>query len=130
MIKTEQEYKRTKKMVEEERSAIEKQKKNLKDKGFSDEEVHNLLAPGIAIHEQKAGEVLQYERIKKGDFNGVEYSLGKMLIAIRIYRGMSQAELARRLKVSPAQVSMDERNEYYGISVQRNKDAFPTLTIT
>lgn len=45
--------------------------------------------------------------------------LGRSLVALRIARNISQAELARRLKVSESQVSRDERNDYQGITVER-----------
>jgi transcriptional regulator with XRE-family HTH domain len=37
----------------------------------------------------------------------------------RIAQGMSQRELAKRLNVHESQVSRDERNEYFGITVER-----------
>lgn len=115
MIKTEQEYKRTKDMVETEKAAMQDRVSKLKEEGYSDVEIKNLMAAGMAIHEQKKWEVELYERIKRGDFSGIENEIGKMLIAFRIFRGMTQAELARQLGVSPSQVLMDEQNEYYGL---------------
>jgi len=129
VIKTEQEYKRTKQMVEAEKAAIQDQINKLKEKGFSDNEIKNLMAAGMAIHEQKKWEVELYERIKRGDFSGIEHDLGKMLIAFRIYRGMTQRDLAKKLGVSPAQVSMDERNEYHGISVSKLERVMKALGV-
>jgi len=45
--------------------------------------------------------------------------LGRLLIGARIYRGLSQRELASRLGVHESQVSRDERNEYGSITVER-----------
>jgi transcriptional regulator with XRE-family HTH domain len=45
--------------------------------------------------------------------------LGQLLVGLRIARGISQRELARRLDIAESQVSRDERNEYHGISVER-----------
>jgi transcriptional regulator with XRE-family HTH domain len=42
-----------------------------------------------------------------------------MLIGVRIALGLSQRELAEKLGVHESQVSRDERNEYYGIAVER-----------
>jgi transcriptional regulator with XRE-family HTH domain len=42
-----------------------------------------------------------------------------MLIAVRIAQGVSQRELATRLDVHESQVSRDERNEYFGITLER-----------
>jgi len=45
--------------------------------------------------------------------------VGRQLIALRLARGVSQRELARRLGVSEAVVSRDEHNEYHGITAAR-----------
>lgn len=41
------------------------------------------------------------------------------MIAARITQGISQRELAKRLNVHESQVSRDERNEYFGITLER-----------
>ena len=41
------------------------------------------------------------------------------MVALRIAQGVTQRELARRLGVSESQVSRDERNEYFGITLER-----------
>jgi len=62
-----------------------------------------------------------YERLKRGEFEELENlrGLGHLLISIRIAQGVSQRELARRLDVHESQVSRDERNEYFGITLER-----------
>ena len=45
--------------------------------------------------------------------------LGRLLIALRIFQGLSQRELADKLTVHESQVSRDERNEYHGVTVER-----------
>jgi len=42
-----------------------------------------------------------------------------LLVALRIAQGVSQRELAKRLEVHESQVSRDERNEYFGITLER-----------
>jgi transcriptional regulator with XRE-family HTH domain len=66
-------------------------------------------------------EVESYERLKRGEFDELENlrGLGHLLIALRIAQGVSQRELARRLDVHESQVSRDERNEYFGITLER-----------
>jgi transcriptional regulator with XRE-family HTH domain len=49
------------------------------------------------------------------DFRG----LGHLLVSLRIAKGISQRELARRLYIHESQVSRDERNEYFGITLER-----------
>jgi transcriptional regulator with XRE-family HTH domain len=42
---------------------------------------------------------------------------------------MSQRELARRLNVHESQVSRDERNEYFGITLERAVKILETLHV-
>jgi transcriptional regulator with XRE-family HTH domain len=62
-----------------------------------------------------------YERLQRREFDEIEdlRGLGPMLIAVRIAQGVSQRELATRLDVHESQVSRDERNEYFGITLER-----------
>lgn len=62
-----------------------------------------------------------YERLKRGEFEELENlrGFGRLLISARIAQGISQRELARRLNVHESQVSRDERNEYFGITMER-----------
>jgi DNA-binding XRE family transcriptional regulator len=59
--------------------------------------------------------------LKRGEFEERENlrGLGHLLITSRIAQGISQRELARRLGVHETQVSRDERNEYFGITLER-----------
>ena len=73
------------------------------------------------FHLQFSEEVESYERLKRGEFDDLENfrGLGQLLISIRIAQGLSQRELAKRLDVHELQVSRDERNEYFGITLER-----------
>ncbi|WP_168118571.1 SEC-C metal-binding domain-containing protein [Paenibacillus sp. HB172176] len=53
--------------------------------------------------------------------------IGKALVAYRIYTGISQQELAARLNVSEAQVSRDERHEYYGATKERIQEVMQAM---
>ena len=55
--------------------------------------------------------------------------LGQMLIGVRIAMGLSQRELAEKLGQHESQVSRDERNEYFGITVDSGTRLNPKLTI-
>jgi transcriptional regulator with XRE-family HTH domain len=48
---------------------------------------------------------------------------------VRIARGISQRKLARRLDVHESQVSRDERNEYFGITLERAVKVLDALNI-
>ena len=47
------------------------------------------------------------------------HGVGRLLISLRIYSGLTQRDLAARLGIHESQVSRDERNEYHGITVGR-----------
>lgn len=121
MIKTETAYKSALDKLKQDKVYIENQKKMFEDMGLSEEQVRKALQPSISFHEQLKEEVVYYERIIRGEFDTIInlHQIGKTLIAYRIYLGLSQQELAERLKVSPTQVSRDERNEYYGATIER-----------
>jgi ribosome-binding protein aMBF1 (putative translation factor) len=65
-------------------------------------------------------EVESYERLKRRDFDELENlrGLGQLLISIRIAKGITQRDLSKRLGVHEWQVSRDERNEYFGITLE------------
>jgi transcriptional regulator with XRE-family HTH domain len=71
--------------------------------------------------EDTRDEVKWYESAKKGNFMTISHStgLGRALVALRISRDMTQAELAKKLDVVQSQVSRDEENEYHGVSMDR-----------
>ena len=60
------------------------------------------VQPLISFHEQLKAEVEYYEQIKRSSFNPIYKftDIGKALIAYRIYLGIPQAELAKRLDVN------------------------------
>ena len=74
-----------------------------------------------SFHLQLKEEVESYERLKRGEFEELDNlrGLGHLLIALRIAQGISQRELAKRLHAHESQVSRDERNEYFGITLER-----------
>lgn len=121
VIKTEAAYSKALDKLKEDKLFIESQKKALEDMGLTQEQIEKALQPSISFHEQLKEEVVYYERIKRGEFDTIInfHELGKALIAYRIYLGMSQQDLAKRLGVSSSQVSRDERNEYYGATIER-----------
>ncbi|MFT8321956.1 MAG: helix-turn-helix domain-containing protein [Bacillus sp. (in: firmicutes)] len=121
MIKTEAAYQKALDKLQEDKLFISDPKKILVEMGLSIEQVEKALQPSITFHEQLKEEVIYYERIKRGEFDTIInlHQLGKTLIAYRIYLGLSQQDLADLLGVSPSQVSRDERNEYYGATLER-----------
>ena len=129
MIKTETAYKKALEKLKEDKRFIQSQKKELEEMGLTKEQIEKVLQPSITFHEQLKEEVTYYERIRRGELQPIInlHNLGKTLIAYRIYLGLSQQELANRLGVSASQVSRDERNEYYGATIERIQEVMKAM---
>jgi ribosome-binding protein aMBF1 (putative translation factor) len=84
-----------------------------------------------SFHLQLKEEVESYERLKRGEFEELDNlrGLGHLLISLRIAQGISQRELAKKLDVHESQVSRDERNEYFGITLERAIKILDTLNV-
>ncbi len=121
MIRTRREYAETKKEVAEYNQLIAQQRRQLEEAGYTREEVDRGMAPLLAFMGQLEDEIELYDQIRQRDFSSFhEFAdLGKLLIALRIANGLTQRELAHRLGEHESQVSRDERNEYYGITLER-----------
>jgi ribosome-binding protein aMBF1 (putative translation factor) len=121
MIRNEAEYQEASARLANERSRLAEHRARLKETGLSDEEIKRVIDPMESFHLQLKEEVESYERLKRGEFEELENlrGLGHLLISLRIAQGISQRELARRLEVHESQVSRDERNEYFGITLER-----------
>lgn len=121
MIKNEAAYQKAQEKLKQDKDFIAIEKMRFKEMGLNDEQIDMAIEPLISFHEQLKEEVEYYERIKRGSFNPIHKftDIGKILIAFRIYINMSQSDLARKLEVSDAQVSRDERNEYYGATAEK-----------
>ncbi len=79
------------------------------------------MEPILTFHQQLIEEVESYEKLKRGQ-TGEFYNLdglGRTLIALRIAKGITQKDLAKKLSVHETQISRDERNEYRGASIEK-----------
>tara|TARA_R110000782_G_scaffold102483_5_gene189506 strand:+ start:10264 stop:10731 length:468 start_codon:yes stop_codon:yes gene_type:complete len=121
MIRNETEYQQAIARIDAERDRLNQHVASWETEGFTPDEVARLRAPLESFRMQLEEEVLSYERLKRGQFSEFEnlHGLGQAIIGMRIARGMTQRELARRLGVDESAVSRDERNEYHGITVDR-----------
>ncbi|WP_151736790.1 helix-turn-helix domain-containing protein [Paenibacillus tengchongensis] len=121
MIKNETAYQKAQEKLKQDKDFILREKMRFTEMGLTNEQIEMAIEPLLSFHEQLKEEVEYYEKIKRGSFNPIYKftDIGKNLIAFRIYINMTQAELARRLEVSEAQVSRDERNEYYGATAEK-----------
>jgi ribosome-binding protein aMBF1 (putative translation factor) len=121
MIRNETEYQEASARLAEERKRLADHRARLKSVGLSDEEIKRAIDPFESFHLQLSEEVESYEKLKRREFVELDNlrGLGHLLISIRIAQGLSQRDLAKRLNVHESQVSRDERNEYYGITLER-----------
>jgi ribosome-binding protein aMBF1 (putative translation factor) len=105
----------------DERNRLAEHRARLKKAGLSAKEIKRVIDPMESFHLRLKEEVESYERLKRGEFEDLENlrGLGHLLISVRIAQGVSQRELAKRLEVHESQVSRDERNEYFGITLER-----------
>jgi len=129
MIKTESAYREAIEKLKQDQEFIKKQKEMFEGMGLVPDDIELALQPYISFHEQLKEEVDYYERIKRGEFEPIFNlkTIGKTLIAYRIYKGMSQQQLAEKLGVSASQVSRDEKNEYYGATIERIQEVIEAL---
>lgn len=121
MIRTNAEYDDALERLKQDQMVIEAQRVRLRELGLTTEEVERAVEPALSFHHQLREEVETYERMRRGDISPIQNltEIGRVLIGLRIARGMSQRELAQRLGVAESQVSRDERNDYHGITVER-----------
>jgi predicted metal-dependent hydrolase len=121
MIRNETEYQEASERLAQEWQRLAEHRSRLKAAGLADEEIKRVIDPLESFHLQLKEEVESYEKLKRGEFGELDNlrGLGHLLISIRIAQGLSQRELANRLNVHESQVSRDERNEYFGITLER-----------
>lgn len=129
MIRNEGEYQEAVARLTGERGRLDEHRERLRQAGLGDDEIKRVMDPMESFHLQLREEVESYERLKRGEFDELVNlrGFGHLLISLRIARGMSQRELAQKLNVHESQVSRDERNEYYGITLERAIKILDTL---
>lgn len=130
MIRSEAEYKEAVNRLDEERARIKASRKKLAET-YSPDEVQRALEPAQAFYDQLKEDVESYERLKRGEFDEIQNlrGLGNLLIGLRIYKGLSQKQLADLLGVHESQVSRDERNEYHNITAERATKILESLGV-
>lgn len=124
MIRTKREYEGAVKKLAQNDEALIKQREELDRLELSKQDIDLAMSPLISFRNQLQEEINIYEGIKNRDWNLIinladPHRIGRFLIALRIAYDLSQRDLARLLRVTEAQVSKDEINEYHGISFDR-----------
>ena len=131
MIRNEAEYREAVERLAAEQNRLAEHRTRLKATGLSEEEIKRVTDPMESFHLQFSEEVQSYERLKRREFDELENfrGLGHLLISLRISQGLSQRELAKRIGVHESQVSRDERNEYFGITLERAVKVLDALNV-
>src|SRR5450432_3212220 len=131
MNRNETEYQEASARLAEERNRLADHRARLKEAGLGDEEIKRVIDPMESFHLQLQEEVESFERLKRGEFEELDNlrGLGHLLISLRIAQGISQRELAKRLGVHESQISRDERNEYFGITLERAVKVLDALNV-
>ena len=131
MIRNETEYQNSLKQIQQTEQVLREQGRKLAAEGLRPDQIKRALDPSRVLHEQMKDEVESYERLKKGRFEELHnlHGIGQMLIGVRIALGLSQRELAEKIGTHESQVSRDERNEYYGITIERAARIFDALGV-
>jgi DNA-binding XRE family transcriptional regulator len=132
MIRSEVEYQVALRQLRENEQTRARMREAFASGGFTPEQVEELMEPTLCFHAQMEEEVEWYEAARRGNLPVVRHlqGLGRLLIALRIYQGLTQRQLAERLGVSEAAVSRDEHNEYHGITVERAQRILDALGAT
>lgn len=131
MIRNETEYQEASSRLADERERYSAHEQKLREAGLSEVEIKRVVDPLRSFHLQFAEEVQSYERLKRREFAEIENlkGIGHLLISLRIALGLSQRDLARRLEVHESQISRDERNEYFGITLERAARILDALNV-
>jgi len=131
MIRNEAEYQEASTRLAEERTRLAEHRARLKEAGLKADEIKRVIDPMESFHLQPQEEVESYERLKRCEFDDLENlrGLGHLLISVRIPQGISERESAKRLGVHESQVSRNERNEYFGITVERAVKVLNALNV-
>lgn len=121
-IKSEQQYKTMKKRLESLVKQREEKRKELETEGIKEEHIQIALLCVDELYHSTKRDVEEYERVIDGDFEKETvplHQLGSHLIKLRLWKGLTQTELAERLGVSQEQVSKDENRGYQGASMDK-----------
>ncbi len=131
MIITENAYRESKKMIADWEEGMRKLREEWRREGLTQEEVECLTLAGSHWSMKIQAEIREYEAIKRGEFDMTcnFENIGQQLIRFRIWKGLSQSDLAGRLGVTPQQVSKDERNGYARASSEKIRQVLEALGI-
>ena len=129
MIRTNREYHESMRRLAQAQAAAGEQHAALLQTGMMRQDVEAAMEPTHTFLAGIQDEIGAYERTRRGEIAPIMSlaDAGRTLIRLRIAAGLSQRELADRLGVDESQVSRDERNEYYGATLERAQRVLDVL---
>jgi ribosome-binding protein aMBF1 (putative translation factor) len=124
MIKNERQYKITKSRMQEfEKTLADVERKPERDKDLHPKLKQAQMGTVKTVLADLRAEVEEYERLRAGHFDASQLyqieSVPVVLIKARIVAGMTQKDLAKRLKVKEPQVQQYEASNYVRASLTR-----------
>lgn len=126
MIRTPREYEIALRSLQEQQEYADAVRREMIEEGATEDEIEAGMAPINLFLVQSRHDIVVYEKLSSGDSlpleaarNAGPAALGRLLIFLRIFRKVTQRQLARALDVDESQVSRDERNEYHAVTADR-----------
>jgi ribosome-binding protein aMBF1 (putative translation factor) len=131
MIQSESEYKEAIRRLKVQDQLLSAQRQEFEVMNLGDDEIERTMDPLRSFRQQLAEVIESYDRLKRGEFDEIRNlrGIGHLLIAARIYRGLSQRGLAERLGDHKSQISRDKRNEYHNITLERATRIIEVLSV-
>jgi len=132
MIRTEQEYQEAIRRYKDDIDVNTKMRAQFREMGLNEQETEKAMEPLLCFESQLSEEITWYENVIRGHIAPTKRltDTGRLLIALRIARHMTQKQLAQRLGVSEANVSRDERNEYHAVTVEKAQRILDALGVS
>lgn len=128
MIRTKKEYDYSLQQYENNKRLIDQSKEELLAQGLNSEQVDRALQGIWAKNEELKLDIQWYESALKGDFSECPFhELGKLAIAIRIYKKLTQKDLAEKIGMTPGNFCRLEANQYYSANKQTIDKVFDAL---
>ncbi len=120
MLTSDTEYKRTLGTIRNTEKMVEDQIAKFRAEGVSEAAIEMCVGFTRGLLRDMHKEATEYKSLKEGHIPTFSVDEpGISLVRLRIASGKSQKDLADLLGVSAAQVSRDERREYYNVSWHR-----------
>lgn len=130
MIKNEKEKSRKVQQIKETEQLIAQNRELLKRVGVAEDKIEEHIALNKKLLADLRKEVDEYDKLKSGEAPCADITaIGDLLVKLRIFRGLTQKELAAKLNIDETQVSRDERNRYKGVSLNRLLEVIDKLDV-